>query len=66
MIRRPDLRNESPWIKVDKQTYQILQIGSWAEINESEVDGHTMTLSIYDLICEDRYDKKLIDGVENS
>jgi hypothetical protein len=66
MIRRPDLRNESPWIKVNKQTYQIIQIGSWEEINKSEVDGHTMTLSIYDLICEDRYDKKLMDAVENS
>jgi hypothetical protein len=66
MIRRPDLRNESPWIKVNKQTYQIIQIGSWEEINKSEVDGHTMTLSIYDLICEDRYDKELIDKVENS
>ena len=66
MILRPDLRNESPWIKVNKKTYQIIQIGSWEEINKSEVDGHTMTLSIYDLICEDRYDKELMDKVENS
>jgi hypothetical protein len=66
MIRRPDLRNESPWVRVDKKTYQILQIGDWKFINESKVEGHTMTLAIYNLICEDRYDKKLIEEVENS
>jgi len=66
MIRRPDLRNQSPWVKVDKETYQILQIGDWKFINESKVEGHTMTLTIYNLICEDRYDKKLIEEVENS
>ena len=66
MIRRPDLRNESPWVRVDKKTYQILQIGDWKFINESKVEGHTMTLSIYNLICEERYDKKLIEEVENS
>jgi hypothetical protein len=51
---------------VDKKTYQILQIGDWKFINESKVEGHTMTLAIYNLICEDRYDKKLIEEVENS
>lgn len=66
MIRRPDLRNQSPWVKVDKETYQILQIGDWKFINESKVEGHTMTLTIYNLICEDRYDKKLMGEVENS
>jgi hypothetical protein len=66
MIRRPDLRNQNPWVRVDKETYQILQIGSWEEINNSKVEGHTMTLTIYNLICEDRYDKKLIEEVENS
>jgi hypothetical protein len=52
---RKDLREENPWVRVDKQTYQILQIGTFDDINKSKLEGHTMTLLLYNQIIEDRY-----------
>lgn len=63
-MRRPDLRNVNPWVKVDRDTYQILQIGSFEEINKSKIDGHTMTLSLHTQILEERYDKEMIEFAE--
>lgn len=63
---RKDLRDENPWVRVDKQTYQILQIGTFAYINQSKLEGHTMTLSLYNQILEDRYDRKTIKQAQVS
>jgi hypothetical protein len=63
---RKDLREEHPWVRVDKQTYQILQVGSFEFINNSNLDGHTMTLSLYNQIIEDRYDRETIEQLERN
>ena len=63
MIHRPNLVKTHPWVKVDKETYQILQIGSFDFINQSKVEGHVMTLTIYNLICEERFDKETIEKI---
>jgi hypothetical protein len=63
---RKDLREESPWVRVDKQTYQILQVGSFEFINNSNLEGHTMTLSLYNQIIEDRYDRETIEQLERN
>lgn len=62
-LNRKDLREENPWVRVDRTTWQILQIGTFEEINKSKVEGHTMTLSIYTQILEERYDQKTFDFV---
>jgi len=53
---RKDLREENPWVRVEKKTWQILQVGTFEFINKSKVEGHTMTLSIYNQILESKYD----------
>jgi hypothetical protein len=63
---RKDLREENPWIRVDKETYQILQIGTFEFINKSNLEGHTMTLSLYNQISEERYDRKTIEQAQAS
>ena len=63
---RKDLREESPWVRVDKQTYQILQVGSFEFINNSNLEGHTMTLSLYNQILEERYDRETIEQLERN
>jgi hypothetical protein len=63
---RKDLREEHPWVRVDKETYQILQVGSFEFINNSNLDGHTMTLSLYNQIIEDRYDRETIEQLEKN
>ena len=63
---RKDLREESPWVRVDKQTYQILQVGSFEFINNSKLEGHTMTLSLYNQILEERYDRETIEQLERN
>jgi hypothetical protein len=63
---RKDLREENPWVRVDKQTYQILQIGTFDDINKSKLEGHTMTLSLYNQILEDRYDRETIEQLERN
>jgi hypothetical protein len=55
-LNRKDLREENPWVRVDKETWQILQVGTFEFINKSKVEGHTMTLSIYNQILESKYD----------
>lgn len=52
---RKDLREENPWVRVDKQTWEILQVGTFKEINESKIQGHLMTLSLHTQILEERY-----------
>ena len=61
---RKDLREENPWVRVDKETWQILQVGTFEFINQSKVEGHTMTLSIYNQILEERYDRNTIEQIE--
>jgi hypothetical protein len=61
---RKDLREENPWVRVDKETYQILQIGTFEFINKSNLEGHTMTLSLYNQISEERYDRKTIEQAQ--
>ncbi len=63
---RKDLREENPWVRVDKQTYRILQIGTFDDINKSKLEGHTMTLSLYNQILEDRYDRETIEQLERN
>lgn len=62
--KRKDLREENPWVRVDRETWQILQVGTFEFINQSNVDGHTMTLKIYEQILEDRYDRNTIEQIE--
>ena len=62
--KRKDLREENPWVRVDKETWQILQVGTFEFINQSKVEGHTMTLSIYNQILEERYDRNTIEQIE--
>ena len=63
ILYRKDIREENPWVRVDPKTWQILQIGTFEFIKKSNIDGHTMTLSIYNQILEERYDKKTIDQI---
>ena len=65
-LNRKDLREENPWVRVDKQTWQVLQVGTFEFINKSKVEGHTMTLSIYNQILEERYDRNTIEQIETS
>lgn len=58
---RKDLREENPWVRVDKQTWEILQVGTFEFINKSKLEGHTMTLSLYNQILEERYDQETFD-----
>lgn len=64
IYKRKDLREENPWVRVDKETWQILQVGTFEFINQSKVEGHTMTLSIYNQILEERYDRNTIEQIE--
>jgi hypothetical protein len=57
---KKNLIQEHPWVKVDPETYQILRVGTFQEINDLKIVGHTMTLSIYNQIIEERYDLKTI------
>ena len=63
-LNRKDLREENPWVRVDKETWQILQVGTFEFINQSKVEGHTMTLSIYNQILEERYDRNTFEQIE--
>ena len=63
---RKDLREEHPGVRVDKETYRILQIGTFEFINKSNLEGHTMTLSLYNQISEERYDRKTIEQAQAS
>jgi hypothetical protein len=53
---RKDLREENPWVRVDRESWKILQVGNFEFINKSKVEGHTMTLAIYNQILESKYD----------
>ena len=63
ILNKKDIRDENPWVRVDRETWQILQVGTFEFINKSNVDGHTMTLSIYNQILEERYDKSTIENI---
>ena len=67
-LNRKDLREENPWVRVDKQTWEILQVGTFEFINNSKMEGHTMTLSLYNQILEERYDQdtfRIATTIEN-
>lgn len=67
-LNRKDLREENPWVRVDKQTWEILQVGTFEFINKSNMEGHTMTMSLYNQILEERYDQdtfQLATTIEN-
>jgi hypothetical protein len=53
---RKDLREENPWVRVNRESWKILQVGNFEDINKSKIEGHTMTLSIYNQILESKYD----------
>ena len=63
ILKKKDIRDENPWVRVDCETWKVIQIGTFEYINKSKVDGHTMTLSIYNQILEERYNKKTIDKI---
>ena len=63
ILKKKDIRDENPWVRVDCGTWKVIQIGTFEYINKSKVDGHTMTLSIYNQILEERYNKKTIDQI---
>lgn len=63
ILKKKDIRDENPWVRVDCETWKVIQIGTFEYINKSKVDGHTMTLSIYNQILEERYNKKTIDQI---
>jgi len=54
MIRRPDLRESSPWVKVDPISYRIISEGEWDEISKDKTKGHVMTKQLWQQILEER------------
>jgi hypothetical protein len=64
-MMRPDLRMENPWVRVDNDTWQILLVGNFEFINNSKVNGHTMTLSLYNQIIEERNENKTFELAQN-
>lgn len=63
ILNKKDIRDQNPWVRVDRETWLVLERGTFEYINKSKVDGHTMTLYIYNQILEERYDKKTIDQI---
>lgn len=53
MFKRPDLRNENPWVVVDSKTYEIIREGSFSDLLKLR-SGHLMTKSVYNQIMEER------------
>ena len=37
-LNKKDLREENPWVRVDRKTWQILQVGNFEDINKSKMD----------------------------
>ena len=54
MIHRPDIRNESPWVKVDPISYRIISEGEWDQISKEKTKGHVMTKKLWEQIIEER------------
>ncbi len=54
MIHRPDIRNESPWVKVDPISYRIISEGEWDQISKDKTNGHLMTKTLWKQILEER------------
>lgn len=57
-MKRQDLRNEFPWVKVNKQNYQIIKSGTFQEINQCAIEGHVMTETLYHQLIQECYDTK--------
>ena len=53
MFRKSDIRNEQPWVVVDKNTWEIIKEGSFSELVGS-TEGHLMTKTIRKQILEER------------
>jgi hypothetical protein len=54
ILKRPDLRNESPWVKVDPISYRIISEGEWDQISKDKTKGHFMTKKLWEQILEER------------
>jgi hypothetical protein len=46
MYKRPDLRNENPWVIVDSKTKEIIQEGPFSELVQTK-KGNLMTKTLY-------------------
>ena len=60
-----------PWVKVNRVSYLVVQLGSFEELNNEVIEGHIMTLENYKQICEERgqtylFDNPLIKNYENA
>jgi len=64
ITEKKDLREQGPWVLVDRNTWQILQLGTFEDIHKTKKEGHTMTISIYNQIMEERYDRNTIEQIE--
>ena len=53
MFRRPDLRNINPWVIVDRETFTILEEGTFSEMVKSK-KGNMMTKTLYQQFLEER------------
>lgn len=53
MFRRPDLRNENPWVFVDSKTYKIILEGVFSDLVKLR-GGHLMTKTVYNQIIDER------------
>lgn len=51
-----------PWVKVDRTSYLVIQLGSFEDINNQVIEGHMMTLDNYIQICEERGQTYLFDN----
>lgn len=60
-----------PWVKVNRISYLVVQLGTFEELNNQVIEGHIMTLENYKQICEERgqtylFDNPLIKNYENA
>lgn len=60
-----------PWVKVNRVSYLVVQLGSFEDLNNQVIEGHIMTLENYKQICEERgqtylFDNPLIKNYENA
>ena len=60
-----------PWVKVNRTSYLVVQLGSFEELNNQVIEGHVMTLDNYKQICEERgqtylFDNPIIKNYENA
>jgi hypothetical protein len=52
MFKRPDLRNENPWVIVDSKTKEIIQEGPFSELVQTK-KGNLMTKTLYEQFLDE-------------